>query len=273
MCLVPDTLMPLDSLIERITTPTPPGFGDASTAVALHTLGHVGDAVKWFATVQGNWPPTQPRSVTVIALAEDSLRVDNSRYAIVDAPSDAMSAILAGAAAVDSAVDSGADALILQDPATLAPGTLAVIALLTSTDAAAATLRHLDATTWMHHVSAVRDVMRAGRKNLGNPVALLDSAHTYDVAVMTGALLAAAARRTPVVLDSTSSLAAALVAHRIAYRSREWWWASQRPADPAAHVALERLDMHAFVDLHLVHQSGIAPMLMLNSLQEALTRI
>jgi nicotinate-nucleotide--dimethylbenzimidazole phosphoribosyltransferase len=90
---------------------------------------------------------------------------------------------------------------------------------------------------------------------------------------MAGVLLAAAARRTAVILDSTSSLAAALVAHRISYRSREWWWASQRPADPAAHLVLDRVDLHPFVDLHLVNQPGIAPMLVLNSLREALTRI
>ena len=271
MCLVSDTLTPLESLINRISAPTPPEFGD--TATALEALGHVGDAVKWFATVQEKWPPTHPQSVTVVALGDDSLRVDNNRYAIVDAPPDALNAILAGASSVDSAVDSGADAIVLQDSAILTPGTLALVALLTSTDAAAATLRQLDATAWMVQVSAVRDCMRLGRGSLRDAVALLDSVQAPDIAVMTGALLGAATRRTPVILDSTSSLAAALVAHRISYRSREWWCASQRPADPAAHLALDRLDLHPFVDLHLVNTPGIAPMLVLNSLREALTRI
>jgi NaMN:DMB phosphoribosyltransferase len=271
MCLVSDTPTPLESLIDRISAPTPPDFDD--TATSLEALGHVGDAVKWFATVQEKWPPTPPQSVTVVALGDDSLRVDNSRYAIVEAPADALNAILAGASAVDSAVDSGADAIVLQDSAILAPGTLALVSLLTSSDAAAATLRQLDANAWMQQVSAVRDCMRLGRKNLGDAVALLDSVQAHDVAVMAGVLLAAAARRTAVILDSTSSLAAALVAHRISYRSREWWWASQRPADPAAHLALDRLDLHPFVDLHLVHAPGIAPMLVFDSLRAALTRI
>ena len=271
MCLVPEIRTQLESLVERITTPTPPEFGD--TAPAFESLGHVGDAVKWWASVQGVWPPKGPRAVTVVALGSDSRRSENSTYAVVDVPEDALSAILAGASAVDRAVDSGADAFILQDSAVLAPGTLALIALLTSTDAAAATLRQLDATAWMQHVGAVRDAMRVGRKNLGDVVALLDSLQAHDVAAMTGALLAAAARKTPVVIDSTSSLAAALAAHRISYRSREWWWASQRPADPAADLALNRLELHPFVDLHLVHEPGIAPVLLLTSLREALTRI
>lgn len=268
---MPEVLTPLETLIERITTPTPPEFGD--TAPTLEALGHVGDAVKWLASVQGVWPPKEPQSVTVVALGSDSRRDEKSTYAVVDVPGDALEATLAGASAVDRAVDSGADALILQDSAVLAPRTLALIALLTSTDAAAATLRQLDATAWMHHVGTVRDSMRVGRKNLGDEVALLDSLQAHDVAVMTGALLAAAARKTPVVIDSTTSLAAALVAHRISYRSREWWWASQRPADPAAHVALERLNLHPFVDLHLVNEPGIAPALVFHSLRAALTRI
>jgi len=270
---MPEVPTPLESLIERITTPTPPEFGDSGTALVLAGLGHVGDVVTWWASIHGAWPPREPQAVTVVALASDSRRRGNDTYAVIDVPEDALSAILVGASVVDRAVDSGADVLILQDSTILAPGSLALIALLTSTDAAAVTLRQLDSTEWMRHVGAVRDSMRVGRKHLGNEVSLLDSVGGHEIAAMAGALLAAAARQTPVILDSTASLAAALVAHRIAYRSREWWWAAQRPADPAADLALHRLALHPFVDLHLVHEPGIAPMLVLSSLREALTRL
>ena len=273
MCLVPEVLTPLESLIGRITTPTPPNFGGTLTAAVLEDLGHVGDAVKWFASVQGVWPPKEPQAVTVVAFSSDSRRNESSRYVVVDSPADALSAVLAGASAVDGAVDSGTDAFVLQDPAILTSGTLALVALLTSTDAAAAAHRQLDAAAWMQQVGAVRDAMRVGRQHLGDTVALLDSLAAYDVAIMAGVLLAAAARKTPVLLDSTSSLAAALAAHRFSYRSREWWWASQRPADPAAHLALDRLELHPFVDLHLVNAPGISPMLVLHSFGAALTRI
>ena len=273
MCPVSDASTPLESLIERISTVTPPEYADTSTVTVLESLGHVGDIVKWFASVQGIWPPKEPQSVSVVALSADSWRDDSSHYTVLDVSADALTSLFAGAAAADRAVDSGADALVLQDPAFLAPGTLALVALLTSTDAAAATQRQLDATAWMQQVSAVRDAMRLGRVHLGDTVALLDAVGAYDIAAMTGVLLAAAARRTPVLLDSTSSLAAALAAHRISYRSREWWWASQRPADPAARLALDRLDLHPFVDLHLDNQPGIAPMLVLASLRAALARL
>src|SRR4029453_221563 len=60
-------------------------------------------------------------------------------------------------------------------------------------------------------------------------------------AAMTGFLLQAAVRRTPVVLDDVTVSASALVAQRIAYRAPEWWIAGQSTAEPAHRRALERL--------------------------------
>jgi nicotinate-nucleotide--dimethylbenzimidazole phosphoribosyltransferase len=54
-------------------------------------------------------------------------------------------------------------------------------------------------------------------------------------------LLAAAARRTPVVLDGPATAAAALVAARLSFRAPDWWLAGTLSPDPAHRLALTRL--------------------------------
>ena len=85
----------------------------------------------------------------------------------------------------------------------------------------------------MRKCAVIRDAMRRARPVLGDQVALLATAGGADLAVGTGLLLGAAARRTPVVLDGVVSAAAALVAQRIAFRAVDWWLAGHRTGDPA----------------------------------------
>jgi nicotinate-nucleotide--dimethylbenzimidazole phosphoribosyltransferase len=91
--------------------------------------------------------------------------------------------------------------------------------------------------------------MRRGRPHKGDPVGLLGVVGGADIAAMVGFLLGAAARRTPVLLDGVVPCAAAVVAHRVAFRSREWWQAGHRSTEPAQTAALERLSLEPIVDL------------------------
>jgi nicotinate-nucleotide--dimethylbenzimidazole phosphoribosyltransferase len=107
----------------------------------------------------------------------------------------------------------------------------------------------IDDLTWMRKTAAVRDAMRRGRPHKGDPVGLLGVVGGADIAAMVGFLLGAAARRTPVLLDGVVPCAAAVVAHRVAFRSREWWQAGHRSTEPAQAAALERLSLQPIVDL------------------------
>jgi nicotinate-nucleotide--dimethylbenzimidazole phosphoribosyltransferase len=109
----------------------------------------------------------------------------------------------------------------------------------------------IDDTTWMRKTAAIRDAMRRGRPLKGDMVDLLAAVGGADIAAMTGFLLAASARRTPVLLDGVVSTAAAVVAHRLAFRAREWWLAGSRSTEPAQHEALDRLDLTPLVDYRL----------------------
>jgi nicotinate-nucleotide--dimethylbenzimidazole phosphoribosyltransferase len=160
-------------------------------------------------------------------------------------------AFAAGVAIADEEVDAGADLLIPGDMGigNTTPAAV-IVGLLDGIEPARVVGRGtgIDDATWMRKTAAVRDAMRRGRPLKGDPIALLAAVGGADIAAMTGFLVGAAARRTPVLLDGVVSLSAALVAHRIAFRSRDWWLAGHRSTEPAAHAALERLALVPLVD-------------------------
>lgn len=167
-------------------------------------------------------------------------------------PAQARAGLELGALIVDELVDEGADLLVVGDMGigNTTPAA-ALVGLLADVDAARVVGRGtgIDDLTWMRKTAAVRDAMRRGRPLRGDPVALLAAVGGADFAATTGFLLQAALRRRPVLLDGIVSCACALVAHRIAFRAREWWLATHRSTEPAAQEALARLSLEPLVDL------------------------
>jgi nicotinate-nucleotide--dimethylbenzimidazole phosphoribosyltransferase len=111
--------------------------------------------------------------------------------------------------------------------------------------------------------------MRRARPVVSDRLRLLAVAGGADLAAMTGFLLQAAVRRTPVVLDDVTVSASALVAQRIAYRAPEWWIAGQSTAEPAHRRALERLALTTATDLGTNLGAGVGALLCLPALRAA----
>lgn len=192
---------------------------------------------------------------------EDALSRDEARHAVQ-----------AGMAIADEEVDSGADLLVTGD---LGIGNTtpaaALVGLLTRKDASVVVGRGtgIDDNTWMRKCAAVRDTMRRGRPVMGDQVDLLATVAGADLAAMTGFLLRAAARRTPVVLDGVVSGACALVAQRAAFRSVDWWLAGHLSTEPAHALALERLGLDPLLDLGLRLGEGTGGLLAVPLLRAA----
>jgi len=185
---------------------------------------------------------------------------------------EAEQALRVGLAVADEEVDSGADLLVPGDMGignTTPAATLT--ALLTNADLASVVGRGtgVDDAAWMVKCAAVRDAARRGRPLRADPVALLAEVGGADLAAMTGFLLQAAVRRTPVLLDGVVSGAAALVAHRVAYRAKEWWLAGHRSTEPAHTAALERLQLTPVVDFGLRLGEGTGALVALPVLRAA----
>jgi adenosyl cobinamide kinase/adenosyl cobinamide phosphate guanylyltransferase/NaMN:DMB phosphoribosyltransferase len=131
---------------------------------------------------------------------------------------------LAGAAA-----DDGRDALVL---ASCGAGTdavaTAVLAAASGAEPVAVLPRVItpggfyDDHAWMTRCAAVRDTLHRIRQEPRGALDVLAQIGGADLAVATGALLGAAARRLPVLLDGPVGIAAALVARDLGSQTRHW---------------------------------------------------
>jgi nicotinate-nucleotide--dimethylbenzimidazole phosphoribosyltransferase len=107
----------------------------------------------------------------------------------------------------------------------------------------------VDDAAWARKVGALRDALYRARPVRDDPLAVLRTVGSADTAAMTGFLVQAAVRRTPVLLDGVVSCACALVARRLVDSASHWWLAGHRSTEPAQHRALDVLGLEPLVDL------------------------
>ncbi len=189
---------------------------------------------------------------------------------------EAEAAFETGRRIADAEIDAGADLLI---PGDMGIGNTtpaaALIALLANLDAATATGHGtgIDDRAWMRKAAAVRDAMRRGRPHLAEPLRLIATIGGADIAAMTGFLLQASIRRTPVILDGILSSACALAATRMDHRARAWWLAGHRSTEPAQRAALAALDLEPIVDYGLRLGEGTGALIALPVIQAAISTL
>lgn len=100
-------------------------------------------------------------------------------------------------------------------------------------------------------VSVIQTAIRINQASPKDPIAALAGVGGLEHAAMVGYLLAAAALRTPVILDGVIACSAALVARAIAPQAADYWVAGHRSVEPGATAALVHLDLVPLVDLGL----------------------
>jgi adenosyl cobinamide kinase/adenosyl cobinamide phosphate guanylyltransferase/NaMN:DMB phosphoribosyltransferase len=129
----------------------------------------------------------------------------------------------------DQAAEDGRDALILGSCGTGTDAVAtAVLAATTGAEPVAILPRvlvaggYFDDEAWMIRCAAVRDAMHRIRQESRGALDVLAQIGGPDLAVATGALLGATARRMPVLLDGPVGVAAALIARDLAGQSRHW---------------------------------------------------
>jgi NaMN:DMB phosphoribosyltransferase len=165
-----------------------------------------------------------------------------------------------GTASVDSAVDSGFTLLSFHNDTVVDPATVrAIVGLLTRKDAWQVTHQgpEMSDQQVMKQLADTVDLMRTNRDKRGEPrgLAQLDSTGTIDFIV--GALLAASARKTPVILGATHELAAALIAHRLCMKASAWWRNGSTSPDRAVGQGIDRMGIPAGLPLELSDDQGV----------------
>ena len=138
-------------------------------------------------------------------------------------------ALRQGWALADAAAEDGRDAVILASCGVgVEAAATAVLAAATGAEPVATLPRVLvpggfyDDAAWMVRCAAVRDAMHRIRQEPRGAKDILAQLGGADLAVATGALLGAAARRMPVLLDGPLGIAAGLVARDLASQARHW---------------------------------------------------
>lgn len=102
-----------------------------------------------------------------------------------------------------------------------------------------------------HKLAIVKQAIDVNCPNPTDPVDIVAKVGGFDIAAMTGAMLGAAAKQIPVVLDGVISYAAALLACQIAPSVWDYLIPSHRSAEKATSLVLEQLQLSPFIDMEM----------------------
>jgi nicotinate-nucleotide--dimethylbenzimidazole phosphoribosyltransferase len=193
---------------------------------------------------------------TPVAVRRHKVRRGSGAIHFEDAltTAEVVASLSAGRAIADEEIDAGADLLV---PGDMGIGNTtvaaAVVGAVLGRDAADVVGRGtgVDDATWLGKRDAVAVALERVRPHRGDPVAVLRTVGSADLAATTAFLVRAAERGTPVLLDGVVSGACALLAERLAPGARAWWWAGHRSTEPAHRLALESLSLAPLLDLEL----------------------
>ena len=163
-------------------------------------------------------------------------------------------ALEVGRLVADEEIDAGADLLVPGDMGignTTVAATLVGALLGRDADYVVGRGTGVDDDTWRGKRDVVAVALDRAAPHGTDPVALLRTVGSADLAAGTGFLVRAAERGTPVLLDGVVSGACALLAERLAPGASAWWWAGHRSTEPAHRAALEALGLLPLLDLEL----------------------
>lgn len=171
-----------------------------------------------------------------------------------------------GRALADEQISDGADIVIPGDMGignTTVAATL--IAILTGTKADSVTGRGtgVDDTTWRRKHRAITQAIERGAPHAGDPLQLLATVGSADIAAMVGLIAECAERGVPVLLDGIVSCSAALLGAALTPGAAAWWAAGHRSTEPASAVALAHLGLAPLLDLDLRLGEGTGALLAL----------
>ncbi|GLY20723.1 bifunctional adenosylcobinamide kinase/adenosylcobinamide-phosphate guanylyltransferase [Micromonospora sp. NBRC 101691] len=109
----------------------------------------------------------------------------------------------------------------------------------------------VDDTAWMTRCATVRDALHRTRHASRDAKTVLTELGGGDIAVATGILLGATARRLPVLLDGPVGVAAGMVSRDLAGQARHWCLLPDDGGHPAVRLAADVLGLSPLLDLRL----------------------
>jgi nicotinate-nucleotide--dimethylbenzimidazole phosphoribosyltransferase len=233
----------------------------------------------WLGSVQAASPPRRPERVRLVqfgraggpAATELAAEAGVGIRVLDELPDDPTAALGAGISVADREVDGGADLVIAACPDT-GIGAAVAISVLTDTEPVRVLARGPAATdpdAWMRRTAQVRDRRHAVAPLRDRPGRLVAELGDPALAAATGYVLQAAVRRTPVLLDGTAAVAAALLGYQAQTRIVRWLAAAATSPDPAYGLAVATLGLRCLLELDSSGGDGTAALLALPLLRTA----
>lgn len=268
----------LAAIARHVGVPDAPAA--AATARSLTArragLGALAEHAAWLSAVQGSSPAARPDRVRLVLLgatvatAPVLAAAARAGVGVRAMPVPNAQPLAAGVACADAEVDSGGELLVLAVPASAVPVAAAVlIATLTEAEPVRVVRAGLETSIWIDAVQEVRDRRRRAMPLRDDPDRLLAEVGTGTEAAAAGLLLQAAQRRTPVILDGLSAVAAALVANGAASQAHGWWQPADTSGEPAHQLAITHLGLTPILQLGTSTGDGTAGVLAVEVLRAA----
>lgn len=181
-------------------------------------------------------------------------------------------AIETGRRVADAEVDSGADLLIgAVCGVGVSTPVAALTAALTGMEPVDATSRGsgIDDAAWIRKAAAVRDALFRIRRGDLDVRSMLRIGGGPDLAALTGFIVQAAIRRTPVMIHDMPSTVAAVLAHRLAPGADSYLLTTSLAPDRGHRRLLDLLGREPLTDWSITGHSGVGALLVVPALAAA----
>ncbi len=167
---------------------------------------------------------------------------------------EAERSLAVGIEMAEAIIDEGAKVLIVGEVGIgNTTASSAVLAALTGADPQTIVGRGtgLDDAGWQRKKAVVREVLALHKPDADKPLDVLAKVGGLEIGAMAGAILGAASRRVPVLLDGFIATVAALLAVKIDAGVSDYLIAGHRSQEPGHAFVLEALGKEPLLDLHL----------------------
>ncbi len=186
--------------------------------------------------------------------------------------SQALAALAVGKEAVEREISAGLDLLACGEMGigNTTPAT-AIVATFTGFSPSAVTGpgTGLDNSAIAHKVQVVEQALAVNQPDPGDPVGVLSKVGGFEIGAIAGAMLAAAAKRVPIVVDGFIATAGAMIAAALAPEARAYMLAGHRSAEPGHDAALRHLGLSPLLDLQMRLGEGTGAVLAMQIIEAA----
>lgn len=162
--------------------------------------------------------------------------------------------ILAGIESAEAIIAEGAKVLIVGEVGIgNTTASSAILAALTGADPEDIVGRGTGLTNegWQRKKAVVREALLLHRPDVSQPLDVLAKVGGLEIGAMAGAILGAASRRVPVLLDGFIATVAALLAVRLRPAAADYLIAGHRSQEPGHAYVLKALGKEPLIDLNL----------------------